>query len=82
MEPSSADLHPKTGGRFVFERNTDDPPSYRVSAHLAGGTTVEGSLGWDGDGHAELALEGAPAWAREQVYLEPYAPELDADQPA
>ncbi len=65
-QPSSSDLHPKSGARFVFERDSasDVPAHYRVHVHLAGGDTWAGSLAW-ADGKAELVATGSQDVERE-----------------
>ena len=58
-EPSSRDLHPKTGARFVFDRLESEPePAYEVTIHLPEGRRWTGTLRW---------LEG-------RASLEPAAP--------
>ncbi|MFO7561377.1 MAG: hypothetical protein R6X02_01935 [Enhygromyxa sp.] len=45
--PSSRDLHPKTGARFVFDRRADEPePSYEVTIYLPEGRRWSGTLCW------------------------------------
>ena len=44
LDPSSGDLHPSTGARFVLTR---DGTSYRVDVYLAGGTALRSTLRWD-----------------------------------
>jgi len=59
MEPSSRDLHPRTGARFAFERQGEDaPPTYRVTIYLPEGQTWTGALTWI---DARATLEPAPA---------------------
>ena len=56
-EPSSRDLHPSTGARFVFEREAGrDEPRYRVAIYLPAGRSLAGTLAWVED-RAELELE-------------------------
>lgn len=47
---SSADLHPATGARFVFEREAEDPPTYRVAVYLPGGRAERCTLEWSASG--------------------------------
>lgn len=56
---SSRDLHPSSGGRFVFEQ-LDATPRYRVTVHLPAGRSVEAELAWV-EGQAELRPAIAPA---------------------
>jgi hypothetical protein len=67
-QPSSHDLHPKTGARFVFDRVASElEPAYAVTIYLPEARRWAGTLRWV-DGHAALepvaeqaALEGE--WA-------------------
>ncbi|MEM6992335.1 MAG: hypothetical protein AAF721_17620 [Myxococcota bacterium] len=66
---SSDDLHPRSGARFVFERDTSAPdPQYAVSIYLADRRTITTTLGWtEGRAHLGDAGEDADevvAWAR------------------
>jgi hypothetical protein len=71
MQPSSQDLHPATGARFVFDRDGDD---YAVVIYLPGDLKWSGRLSWI-DGSATLeADEGQPpptseplAWAHAEA---------------
>lgn len=47
---SSADLHPATGARFVFERAAEEPPTYRVAVYLPGGRAERCTLRWSATG--------------------------------
>jgi hypothetical protein len=75
VEPSSRDLHPRTGARFVFERDPGEPPRYVVTIYLPGTRRWSGRLAWTEAGAAELApAEGelAPedetlAWAHAEA---------------
>ena len=49
MEPSSANLHPDDGGRFVFERATDGA-RYEIQIFLPDGVRHEGALVLASDG--------------------------------
>lgn len=58
MQPSSQDLHPRTGARFVFEREGQDqaedtPVRYRVHIYLPGDGRWTGALRWT-EGEATL----------------------------
>jgi hypothetical protein len=58
MEPSSRDLHPATGARFVFDRVGD---GYAVTIYLPAEQRWSGGLSWI-DGNATLeADEGQPS---------------------
>lgn len=46
MEPSSRDLHPATGARFVFDRVGD---GYAVTIYLPGELCWSGQLSWPGN---------------------------------
>jgi hypothetical protein len=50
MKPSSQDLHPETGARFVFDR---DGEQYAVAIYLPGDLRWSGRLSWT-DGVATL----------------------------
>lgn len=58
--PSSADLHPKNGARFTFERASDG--CYSLMIHLPEGLCVRGSLDWGADGAAVLQLPEQSHW--------------------
>jgi len=79
MEPSSRDLHPRTGARFVFDRQLDsDPPRYDLNIYFPGALQWSGQLSWT-QGQAQLeasARETAPderppdealSWARAEA---------------
>jgi hypothetical protein len=51
-QPSSRDLHPKTGARFVFDRIASEP-AYTVAIYLPEARHWSGTLRWL-DGRAEL----------------------------
>lgn len=71
MRPSSGDLHPETGARFVFDRAGD---GYAVVIYLPDEQRWSGQLSWD-DGVAVLEPdEGQPsptsepfAWAHAEA---------------
>lgn len=45
--PSSRDLHPETGARYVFRRLAGAPaPAYEVTVHAAGGATHRARVTW------------------------------------
>ncbi len=74
VEPSSKDLHPESGGRFVFERLSADAdaaaPRYRVNAYLPGQRSWSGEVHWVDE---QAIVEGPEAsddelsWARAEV---------------
>lgn len=45
-EPSSKDLHPSAGARFVFERSEGEALRYRVHVYLPGERSWSGELSW------------------------------------
>lgn len=47
-------MHPTSGARFVFERVTEAPLSYRVAVYLPGGRDHRCMLGWNESGALEL----------------------------
>lgn len=51
---SSADLHPVTGARFVFDRVTEAPLVYRVGVYLPEGRASHCTLGWTEAGALDL----------------------------
>lgn len=55
IQPSSSDLHPTTGARFVFDRESDstDVVAYLVTIYLPGTELWSGRLTWI-DGRAQL----------------------------
>lgn len=63
MQPSSDQLHPASGARYVFTRRDD---AYEVCVYQAGGATVEATLTWDEDGQPVLNPPVAGE-AKEQV---------------
>ena len=67
MQPSSKDLHPKTGARFVFDRMEDAEAEvgdrYRVVLYLPEGRTWSGRLHWDEAGAATLEPESTDSQA-------------------
>jgi hypothetical protein len=64
---SGADLHPATGGRFVFEREPGEPPRYRVDVFLPEKGHVACGLEWDAAGIARLDPEPTDAWVLGEV---------------
>ena len=62
MQPSSSDLHPATGARFVFDRepDTQEQPRYLVTIYLPGTEQWTGRLTWS-EGRAQLDPSEGPA---------------------
>lgn len=56
---SSADLHPVTGARFVFERTSEQPLAYRVAVYLPEGRECRCVVTWSDAG--AVALDPPPA---------------------
>lgn len=74
VEPSSRDLHPRTGARFVFERDPGEPPRYAVTIYLPGTRRWFGHLAWTEAGAeltpaeaADTAEDETLAWARAEA---------------
>lgn len=74
-EPSSRDLHPQTGARFVFDRSATEPElAYTVTIYLPEARRWTGALRWT-DGRAELEpvapvadeTESELAWAHAEA---------------
>ena len=64
---SGDDLHPATGGRFVFEREAGDAPRYRVDVFLPARAHVACVLDWDVGGIARLDPEPTDAWVLGEI---------------
>jgi len=64
MKPSSDQLHPVQGARFVFTRVDN---AYDVEVFVAGGTTVTTQVRWDSDGAASFFPEVGDSAVREQL---------------
>ncbi|EDM74415.1 hypothetical protein PPSIR1_27778 [Plesiocystis pacifica SIR-1] len=61
MLPSSQDLHPKSGARFVFEREDEAGLRYALLIYLPEQRLWRGGLRRDADGSATIEDEsGAP----------------------
>jgi hypothetical protein len=73
MPNSSADLHPETGGRFVFERRAEAPARYDVAVYLPRQRSIRCTLEWDEDGAVRVDPEPSPvqdatdAWAMAEI---------------
>lgn len=65
--PSSHELHPVAGARFVCERVEGQALVYRVVVYVAGGLTHHAELRWDAAGHASAAPECADAWVQAEL---------------
>jgi hypothetical protein len=67
-EPSSDDLHPRHGGRFVLSRHEHvEPPAYTVEVFLPKGITLHSTLTWTDAGPASLDPPLTDAWAQAEV---------------
>lgn len=64
VEPSSADLHPHDGARYVFERINPDVLQYEVAVYLPAGESYRGRVGWGEAGGLLLELDCEHAWVR------------------
>lgn len=65
--PSSQQLHPASGARFICERAEDPALVYHVAVHAADGTSHHAELRWDAEGHA-LATPPCPdPWAQTEL---------------
>ena len=49
----------------MFER---DGEGYAIAVHVAGGTTLEGSLEWDDTGASQIAPSFEPAWVDTEAH--------------
>lgn len=65
--PSSRDLHPVAGARFVCERAQGPELVYRVAVHAAGGHTHHAELRWDAAGQATATPPHADDWAQAEL---------------
>ena len=65
VEPSSANLHPDDGGRFVFERASDDA-RYDIQIFLPDGVRHHGALLLTPDG-ATIELGCDEPWVQAEV---------------
>lgn len=68
IHSSSADLHPETGGRFVFERRSGDPPRYRVLVALPARQRFDCDLDWDPSGALRLDPEPTDPWIAAELH--------------
>jgi len=65
--PSSQELHPVAGARFVCERVPGEALVYAVAVHLAGGHTHAATLRWDAEGRAVAEPVCADGWAQAEL---------------
>ena len=65
--PSSHELHPVAGARFVCERVEGQGLGYRVVVYVAGGHMHHAELRWDGTGYASATPECADAWVQAEL---------------
>jgi hypothetical protein len=66
-DPSSTDLHPTHGGRFVLTRRGDHPLCYRVQVYLPAGRMLESQMRFDASGTPALDPALPDAWATEET---------------
>lgn len=66
MSSSSAHLHPETGARFVFEREEESPPRYRLRVYLPAAELRESTLSWDGE-RARFEPPLSEGWAADEA---------------
>jgi hypothetical protein len=67
LRSSSSDLHPTSGGRFVFEQTREDRSRYDVGVYLPEGVEHHGSIRFAEDGESIVEIETDDPWVREQV---------------
>jgi hypothetical protein len=66
-KPSSQDLHPRHGGRFVFARQGEaEPPVYSVEVYLPADRCLRATLRWT-EGGAVLDPPLSDAWAHAEA---------------
>lgn len=66
--PSSQELHPVAGARFICERHEDgDVPVYTIAVYAAGGVTHHAELRWDAAGQAQVAPPLPDPWAQTEL---------------
>lgn len=66
--PSSQELHPIAGARFICERQDDGAaPVYKVAVYAAGGATHHAELRWDAEGQVQVAPALADPWAQTEL---------------
>jgi len=65
--PTSADLHPKHGARFVLTRIAETPLAYRIEVYLPNACRLESTLSWDEGGQAHLCPTLADSWAHDET---------------
>jgi hypothetical protein len=59
--------HPRTGARFVFERDEAAVLAYEVAVYLPDAVLLRTRLSWNERGEAELAPPLASAWATDEA---------------
>ncbi|MGB1698845.1 MAG: hypothetical protein ACPHRO_02745 [Nannocystaceae bacterium] len=67
LRASSSDLHPTSGGRFVFERSSGFEARYQVNVYLPNEVTISGTLQLMTERSSELELDTEDPWVRDQV---------------
>ena len=66
--PSSQELHPVAGARFICERDDDGAaPVYKITVYAAGGATHHAELRWDPEGHVQVTPALTDAWAQAEL---------------
>ena len=65
--PSSQELHPVAGARFICERQDDATPVYKVAVYAAGGGTHHTELRWDAEGQAQVAPALSDPWVQTEL---------------
>lgn len=66
--PSSLDLHPSHGGRFVFTRRASEGlGEYDVAVYLPAARLLNARLRWDEAGHATLEPPLPDDWAQQEA---------------
>jgi hypothetical protein len=63
---TSDDLHPETGGRFVFEREQEQPPRYRLRVYLPAGESLASAVSWQ-ESRACFEPPLPPGWAADEA---------------
>ena len=66
LRPSSSDLHPTSGGRFVFERQADADHRYDVGVYLPGGVELHGVLSVAGEEEG-VQVDTEDRWVLDQI---------------
>jgi len=67
LEPSSSDLHPSSGGRFVFERQADATTRYDIGVYLPSGVEIRGVMSLSEENDSVLEVDTDDPWVLEQL---------------